>query len=993
MVVTRSQARLERSSGLVASQGVDSPLRCSSPLQTASSSSGPVAGSNGLGGTQVPVAGGYYVEWRRGGRRARAVPKFPQTRKTVLKEQKSDCQIRKCFKANCGICNIFDVNPNVVNRYNNKSEKIVNERNCSISCDTENVVYLLECSHCGIQYVGETVLQLCKRFSDHKSRIRNHNDNKKETYLIRHFNQGPCQGAGYTCRVLHTIDKPARYENNKVNLETSRYRKKKEDEWMEKLHTVYPYGLNNRHGKNKDQEDETAVIRTTFKKRRAKRKRGKRVRRKSSFENGEVVYNEFIGGFNSDSCNDTELLNNVVIAAHKKIPQMRKSEVRKLGELALEDTRQEHDIPLRVLHIILDLTRAKLDVNRQVEGKHKYLDNRIPFTVNYINHGVDMINLNSIIHREEVKDSLPLSLIDTKEPMVVFKYDITIRNKIFNYKEVAENFEAECAKYTSCSCETSDFLDRDHGHVVTGDLRIVENKDLRNLIQKGPNYREPKFINWKKTEDSLKSDITNFIKKWSDTTGLSEVCFQEWKNSVFELLSKKVNKLKKKAKFIKRVSVLKECSDDLRKLHELYVMSPVDKASNNVGFICKKYYLQILRDETSSETYEEIDESIDEVGNHLRNESFDVGIPVCKEFCDLPSIHALIKMHKTPVKFRFIIGSRFGFMKPAARTLVQILKLVMKSHKSYCDKVLFYTGVQRYWIVENNDKVIKDMNVLSDKRNARNIKMYDFSTLYTKISQDDLKEKLKLQVDMAFKGGTNQYIRVSKNSARWNNSIADGVYSKERVHLLIDFVVDNSYFRLGNKVFRQKIGIPMGVDPAPQMANLYLHFYEASYMKELTKSDYKKARKYNNTSRFIDDLSTLNNDGVLARDKEIIYPAELVLNEENVNDQCGSFLDIAVNIVDKRFVTKIYDKRDDFNFEIVNYPDLSGNIPRRQAYGVYTSQVLRYAKVCSKCDDFMKCLNVLTGKLIRKGFKKNELENTLSKCYRNHPWIVKKYKL
>ena len=87
MVVTRSQARLERSSGLVASQGVDSPLRCSSPLQTASSSSGPVAGSNGLGGTQVPVAGGYYVEWRRGGRRARAVPKFPQTRKTVLKER------------------------------------------------------------------------------------------------------------------------------------------------------------------------------------------------------------------------------------------------------------------------------------------------------------------------------------------------------------------------------------------------------------------------------------------------------------------------------------------------------------------------------------------------------------------------------------------------------------------------------------------------------------------------------------------------------------------------------------------------------------------------------------------------------------------------------------------------------------------------------------------------------------------------------------------
>ena len=47
---------------------------------------------------------------------------------------------------------------------------------------------------------------------------------------------------------------------------------------------------------------------------------------------------------------------------------------------------------------------------------------------------------------------------------------------------------------------------------------------------------------------------------------------------------------------------------------------------------------------------------------------------------------------------------------------------------------------------------------------------------------------------------------------------------KERVYKLIDFVVDNSVFRLGNNVYRQKIGIPMGIDPAPQMANLYLYF-------------------------------------------------------------------------------------------------------------------------------------------------------------------------
>ena len=83
------------------------------------------------------------------------------------------------------------------------------------------------------------------------------------------------------------------------------------------------------------------------------------------------------------------------------------------------------------------------------------------------------------------------------------------------------------------------------------------------------------------------------------------------------------------------------------------------------------------------------------------------------------------------------------------------------------------------------------------------------------------------------------------------------MFDKERVHKLIDFVVDNSYFRLGNKVYHQCIGIPMGIDPAPQMANLYLYSYESSYMAKLTAEDYGKAIKFNKTRRFIDDIVTI----------------------------------------------------------------------------------------------------------------------------------------
>ena len=131
-------------------------------------------------------------------------------------------------------------------------------------------------------------------------------------------------------------------------------------------------------------------------------------------------------------------------------------------------------------------------------------------------------------------------------------------------------------------------------------------------------------------------------------------------------------------------------------------------------------------------------------------------------------------------------------------------------------------------------------------------------------------------------------------------------------------MVDNSFFKMGSKIYRQRIGIPMGVDPAPQMANLYLHHYESTFMEKLTKNDYGKAMKFNKTSRFIDDLGTLNNDGLLKEEAKNIYPKELILNLENQDKKHATFLDIEIDVVDKQFDTKTYDKPEAFKFKIIN---------------------------------------------------------------------------
>ena len=83
-----------------------------------------------------------------------------------------------------------------------------------------------------------------------------------------------------------------------------------------------------------------------------------------------------------------------------------------------------------------------------------------------------------------------------------------------------------------------------------------------------------------------------------------------------------------------------------------------------------------------------------------------------------------------------------------------------------------------------------------------------------------------------------------------------------------------------------------------------------------------------------------------------IYHTELQLNKANSSDTEATFLDLNLSITNGKVSFKIYDKRDDFNFEIVNFPFLDGNVPRSPSYGVYISQLICFARVCSNIDDF-----------------------------------------
>ena len=86
-----------------------------------------------------------------------------------------------------------------------------------------------------------------------------------------------------------------------------------------------------------------------------------------------------------------------------------------------------------------------------------------------------------------------------------------------------------------------------------------------------------------------------------------------------------------------------------------------------------------------------------------------------------------------------------------------------------------------------------------------------------------------------------------------------------------------------------------------------------------------------------------------------------------------------------------HDKRDDFDFDVVSFPFLDGDVPRRTSYGVYISQLIRFARASSNLNDFNYRNKALTAKLLRQGHRYFKLRKAFSKFYRRHSALLEKY--
>ena len=296
------------------------------------------------------------------------------------------------------------------------------------------------------------------------------------------------------------------------------------------------------------------------------------------------------------------------------------------------------------------------------------------------------------------------------------------------------------------------------------------------------------------------------------------------------------------------------------------------------------------------------------------------------------------------------------------------------------------------WILKNSTNLLSSLGHLEVHR-ATSIQTFDFSTLYTSIPHDLLKSRMNSIINNAFKhkNGATRYTDIkvcrSKSYFTSNPLNGDNKYTADDICKMIEFLVDNIYVRFGGQLFRQMVGIPMGTNCAPLLADLFLYSYENEFLDKLIKEGKRKlARKFNLSYR-----KRFNN-----RFKEFIsniYPKELTISETTESTSVASYLDLLfIRDNSNNITTKLYDKRDMFGFHIVNFPFMSNNIPSTPAYAVYASQLIRYAHYCSNYSDFLSRHRALVTRLLSQGYKVNCLSNTFKKFYGRHTDLVRQYK-
>ena len=839
----------------------------------------------------------------------------------------------------------------------------------TFNCKSKFLIYLITRGECGIQYVGQTVQFLHVRLNGHRYSSRN----SVNTYIYQHFNNHGHDFSKIKIQIIDILD-PELCDAHDLDL--------LENFWIDTLETAYPFGLNDRIkgvgniSKNQHKQNLTCYLNS----RTSRCSRGHGVSKKNKKD--DPNYNRYDHGGLENFVNElSHLFRNEINKFYMKIKSCGRKMLKAIHNI---------NVDLSIKNIISSFLNYGQNNTPMEDKVREYIV--LPFNCKFI----DRLSFDSIIRDTSLESLLPKAVADKLPLKIYYKYSSPIGKELINYNSFLNNLTNNDIKDIvgkDCDCATSTFKDEFHQHIVTGNLGLISNIKLKEIMAFGAKYREPLYLTPDIIRRTICDSIDNFIDIKSKIYNIDKREFEQWRYRVFNIIDNRIKfyEQNKPCVFNGEEAVLKrrKIKSYIKELQQKYIIVVADKASNNFVFICKKFYVLTIMKElgidnvsyvcSGNVTYKAVDKTENQLILEHANILKDKFKLKCKDRDRvIPKVFWNAKLHKTPSKARFIAGARHCTTKELSVKVNTALQIVKESFIKYCEVIHKHTGVNCNWSISSSYEFINKLKGVD----IHSMQVYDFTTLYTNLNLMEVENSLNSLIDLIF-SNKNKYICIGYKKSFFSSKKYNGYYffDKQLIKDAINFIIYNTYIKFGHYILKQTKGIPIGGNCSSPLADLALAYKEFIYMKQLLKN--KKinlARLLSNNSRYVDDINIMNykNFDKIVMD---IYPIDLEVERSGANNKNINYLDINIKIDRDGVSTSVYNKTDLFDFPVVSFTYPSGNIPMQLGYNVFYGQVLRYSRICSDKHAFLNKTKYLFNTMRDRGYNINMLYKSFKKLF------------
>ena len=881
------------------------------------------------------------------------------------------CKI-KCLENNY----ILPLN-NCKSRVNGRNFVLLSDEH--LNCASSNVVYLISCSVCGIQYVGETGRAAGVRWAEHLAKIRK---GDRSQLIYSHFNSDEAhRNVPLNRRLRFQIIEKIRTDDL-PSLEPGLVRKRRVDRelfWISALRTIAPLGLNDKiegFGMRGSAFDVNGCGYNLYRIFNicSVPKSGRRRGRHRKKTRGKIDDSQLCG-FKSD-----------LLRLSRDCAVRMENFILSKSRLFLERfVRCPHFSELN--RDLRFLVSSCVNYFRKVRPVRK-MKPEIPLHIDFSHQIFNDVNVKSILGNTDVRSLLPGSLADKFSIKLVFKFNKTIGSKILNYNECLRGvgvMNYDDIVQMSCDCQSSPFRNEIFGHVVTGNLNIIENEKLRELCTYGAKFRENPFLNIDSIKKGVLKSFDNLKTRVARKFSVHVSALKKWRNSFLNIFNAKLMACSVRKKY--RLPTLSNISskNELARLKDKYIITVVDKAANNFSFMCKKFYFLKLASELGmdnnspgNDTYIHISRSEDEVVTEIRQDLSKFRIVPDNSESKLALLYQTPKFHKDPPKMRYIAGNVKTVTSQLDRYVASILKMCKNHFINLCRKNESFSGVKYVFDVQTSMEV---KGMFDQAHDVQSISINDFSTLYTLFDHEHLLGNMKWLLHKLSKSSSYRHVKIASSKAWWVLGSTEGiVFSLEEILEMIEYLVQNSYIKAFGNIFRQGKGIIMGGKSSGWLSDCSLMVDEYKYVTSKIKNGHTdEANKLKFFRRYRDDCTTLNIGDFLTIAAEI-YPPSLSLTQENDLPNKVNVLDMEAEIIEGRILTKVYCKTDHFPFEVISLPFLESNLDTKICYNVFYGQVIRIQRLTSLVEDFEARVKFLADILIKRGYCKKSLQKKFSRA-------------